>query len=59
MNVTEILNNTLSPGNASLLFGCVMSLVNEVDQRIREDAVKQLETAAREHWVKITFSKAC
>jgi len=34
-------------------------LVNEVDQRIREDAVKQLETAAREHWVKITFSKAC
>ena len=27
-------------------------LVNELDQRIREDAVKQLETAAREHWVK-------
>ena len=47
MNVTEILNNTLSPGlniHRSFLLTCV-------DQRIREDAVKRLETAAREHWV--------
>jgi len=30
--------------------------INDVDQRIREDAVKQLETASREHWVNTTFT---